>query len=225
MRPRIRDDARLAQATPNSAVAPDANRCFTVFREPTSSRAVRAGEPRAVGRQKIMRSGALLFLVLASCTGDEQVSPARPPAQPNRAAEIARHDPTAEFLKENPPPRAGDLGCFELHTADQVSSDWRPLPRRIQLTALPRQGSAAAVQTSYRVESRDALQPNDERWLWTPLAGDRATVVMGDGFVGWELKLSSSATGFAGVATWYTDMAPFRNQPIINISLVRTGCE
>jgi hypothetical protein len=35
----------------NSAVAPDANRWFTVFREPRFRRAVRAGEPQAVGRR------------------------------------------------------------------------------------------------------------------------------------------------------------------------------
>jgi hypothetical protein len=34
----------------NSAVAPDANRCFTVLQEPASPRAVRAAEPQAVGR-------------------------------------------------------------------------------------------------------------------------------------------------------------------------------
>jgi hypothetical protein len=43
--------ASSSACTSNSAVAPDANRCFTVLQEPRSPRAVRAGEPRAVGRR------------------------------------------------------------------------------------------------------------------------------------------------------------------------------
>jgi hypothetical protein len=39
---------RSSARTSNSAVAPDANRCFTVLQEPRFRRAVRAGEPQAV---------------------------------------------------------------------------------------------------------------------------------------------------------------------------------
>ena len=44
------DDLYYLVTTRDYAVAPDANRCFTVLREPRSGRAVRAGEPQAVGR-------------------------------------------------------------------------------------------------------------------------------------------------------------------------------
>src|SRR5688572_11407480 len=54
------------EPSPNSAVAPDANRCFTVLQEPSSSRAVRAGEPRAV--RCLMRHEIFLLLVLVGCS-------------------------------------------------------------------------------------------------------------------------------------------------------------
>lgn len=73
------------EPSPNSAVAPAANRCFTVSRQPTSSRAVRAGEPRAVSRRngreitnmsiaRIALVGVLLF-ALAGCRHDWREAP------------------------------------------------------------------------------------------------------------------------------------------------------
>ena len=189
----------------------------------TSSRAVRAGEPQVRWATRPMRRILILAIVVgAACGQPTETGPVRSPSQPDRLRELVEFDPTMEQLRPNPKPDAILIGCMDVSLSGN-RSERQPLPKRIKLTRDEVQGNPASVQTWYAVESLDPAVPQDEGWIWLPLENMRATVLMGNGFVGWEMKLGPAPEGFQGTVAWYSDAAPFRGESAA-VTLRRTLC-
>lgn len=105
------------------------------------------------------------------------------------------------------------LGCYEIeHSSLQTNEP--DLPRRIELTAIPRDVNSAAVQQWYNIRSLDQ-QGNGAMWAWLPLR-EAVRVSLGNGFVGWELALHRAQPGMAGTARAYSDASGWgREIPVV----------
>lgn len=160
-----------------------------------------------------MRWIAFIACLLTVACGQSAAPKAQyPPEQPDRVRELVEWDPTADHLKPNPKPDPILIGCMNLEF-DGSTTNRTPLPKAIRLTRREVEVNAPSVRTWYAVESLDPTLQDDEKWIWLPEEGTHATVLMGNGFVGWALKVGPAPGGFEGSAEWYSDGPPFRGEP------------
>ena len=170
-----------------------------------------------------MRKGLIVALLLLACSR-EQPAPLSPPMQRDLAKQLPRSPRSTETLKVNPPPSVHVLGCYETEMLDRIPENWQALPRRIRLTDIERRSGLKEIEAWYRVESTELSHSEDELWLWTPLIGRRAELVIGNGISGWRLQLTEAERGFAGVATWYSDQLPIVHLAA-NVQMLRIPCD
>lgn len=163
----------------------------------------------------------LLVPLIVVCSRGE-IDPQRPPPLPHSASELSHNDPTAEWLKENPRPEPGMIGCFSVPRRNRGRGEPR-LPATIQLTNEVQPSNLGRVQTFYQVHSLDEGVPA-RLWSWLPLAGSRARVELSDGSEGWVFDLRQSTAGFEGTAHAFRDAGPF-NLESIPIVLTKVPCE
>ena len=91
-------------------------------------------------------------------------------------------------------------GCYELRVApdDAKKELWGTIPRRFELLASP-WGQPPDSEQWLRVKSLDP----GEHWLvslWTPKNDDEMLIAIGNGFVGYSLKIKKSGTVLVGTA-------------------------
>jgi hypothetical protein len=156
----------------------------------------------------------VLTSVLLAC--GEKGTPA-PPRTTDRVAELKTYDPTAPFIRPNPPPSNWMIGCYEIRFGGDIPYT-SSLPMSVEFANEPaRMFGFHQLYVVRAVEKRIALSS------WQPYTASEVRANIGTGFHGWGLELRQTESGLAGTATPWSDASGV-SEARVPVRLVKKAC-
>ena len=173
-----------------------------MLQEPKSSRAVRAGEPRAVGRLMKRVWHHWLVLILLPCCGDTSKGvniPPGPPDQSDQATELRRGkpEPSMPQMVEAPDPEV--VGCFQVRRPERIAGKYWPVPSLLKLS--DRRAPPGHARLDWRYRAIPAVSDTFAReGRWYMFSDHEVNATFSNEDVTWKLELHRTTEGLAGTA-------------------------